>query len=108
MDMGCLTCFLKTRREKKGGIKKEKKMVYGVFNMEVGLILLVWGPIVCGPGPFIHWGLRPEPRRVIAQDRLYKYKIVLGHSRGRFSPRHVRGLTGRKGKNGIGVAWKKI
>ena len=40
MDMGCLTCLLKTRREKKGGIKKEKKMVYGVFNMEVGLILL--------------------------------------------------------------------
>ena len=36
MDMGCLTCFLKTRREKKEGGKKEKKMVYGVFNMEVG------------------------------------------------------------------------
>ncbi|KAL4611509.1 hypothetical protein ACB092_08G128900 [Castanea dentata] len=25
MDMGCLTCFLKTRREKKGGSNKEKK-----------------------------------------------------------------------------------
>ena len=31
----------------------------------------------------------------------YKYKIILGHNRGRFSPRHVRSLTGRKDKNGI-------
>ena len=33
--------------------------------------------------------------------------MVLGHSRGRVSPRHVRGLTKRKGKNGIGATWKK-
>ena len=70
-------------------------------------IYILWGPIICGPDPFIHWSSRPEPRKVIAQDRWYKYKIVLGHSRGRFSPRHVRGLTGRKGKNGIGTVWKK-
>ena len=29
----------------------------------------MWGPIICGPGPFIHWGSRPEPRKVIAKDR---------------------------------------
>ena len=30
---------------------------------------LMWGPIICGPGPFFHWGPRPEPRKVIAEDR---------------------------------------
>ena len=68
----------------------------------------MWGPIICGPGPLTHWGPRPEPRKVIAKDRQYKYKIVLGHSRGRFSPWHVRGLPGRKDKKGIGTVWKKI
>ena len=33
------------------------------------LSLILWGPIICGPDPFIHWGPRPEPRKVIVQDR---------------------------------------
>ena len=51
---------------------------------------------------------RPKPRKVMAQARQYKYEIALGHSRGRFSPRHVRNLTRRKGKNGIETTLEKI
>ena len=28
----------------------------------------MWGPIICGPSPFLHWGPRPEPRKGIAED----------------------------------------
>ena len=24
---------------------------------------VLWGPIICGPGPFLHWGPRPKPRK---------------------------------------------
>ena len=51
---------------------------------------------------------RPKPRKVIAQVRQYKYEVALGHSRGRFTPQHNRGLTRRKGKNGIETTLEKI
>ena len=50
---------------------------------------------------------RPKPRKVMAQARQYKYEVALGHSRGRFTPRHNRGLTRRKGKNGIKTTLEK-
>ena len=51
---------------------------------------------------------RPKPRKVMAHAWQYKYEVTLGHSRGRFSPRHNRDLTKRKGKNGIETTLEKI
>ena len=51
---------------------------------------------------------RPKLRKVMAQVWQYKYEVALGHSRGRFTPRHNRGLTRRKGKNGIETILEKI
>ena len=40
-----------------------------ILNYIKRLDSFLWGPIICDPGPFLHWGLRPEPRKVIAEDR---------------------------------------
>ena len=35
----------------------------------------MWGPIICGPGPFLHRGPRPVPRRVFAEDEWGKAEM---------------------------------
>ena len=36
-----------------------------------------------------------------------KHKITLGYSRGQFNPRQTHKLTGKRGKNGIGLSLKE-
>ena len=38
-------------------------LIFFFFNQK-----FLWGPIICGPGPLLHWDPRPEPRRDIAED----------------------------------------
>ena len=38
----------------------------------------MWGSIICGLGPFIHWGPRPEPRKVIAEEGYSQVQNSLG------------------------------
>ena len=64
--------------------------------------------IIRGIGSFIRWGPKAQAEEGDGPGRQYKYEIALGHSRGRLSPRHVRDLTRRKGKNGIETTWEKI
>ena len=45
------------------------KFIYVLFRWEDFASKLLWGLIICGPGPFLHWGPRPEPRKVMAEDR---------------------------------------
>ena len=46
------------------------KFFYSLFIFGVRYFLIkLWGPIICSPDPFLDWGPRPEPRKVIAEDR---------------------------------------
>ena len=49
-----------------------EKVNFGLPNLtkpkKKSLGTQLWGPIICGSGPFLHWGPRPEPRKGIAKD----------------------------------------
>ena len=59
------------------------------------------------PWPISTLGLKARAEKGYGRGWVIKVQIVLRHSRGWFCPRHIRGLTGEKGKNGIGIEWKK-
>ena len=58
----------------------------------------MWGPTIRGPGPF---ALKKSegPIRGELWPKLYnaEHKIILGGSRGQFSPRQIHNPTGTKG-----------
>ena len=79
-------------------LKKKKKKL--IFLMTVGSNNL-------RPWPISTLGLKTRAEEGYGRGWVIKVQIVLRHSQGWFCPRHIRGLTGEKGKNGIGTAWKK-
>ena len=68
----------------------------------------MWGPIVYGPGPFTR-GESKGPSRGGLWPKLnnIKHKIALGYSRGPLSPQQTQSLTGKRGKNDIGLSLKE-
>ena len=64
-----------------------------------------------GPAPFIRWGPKAQAEEGYGPDAVIQVQhsvgIQVGYNRGRFSPRPVQSLLGRKGKNGIETIWKK-
>ena len=72
------------------------------------LILKLWGPTIFWASSIYSLGPRGSSRgRLWPRHCNASTKIALGYSRGRFSPRPVQSLLGRKGKNGIETTWKK-
>ena len=65
-------------------------------------------PIIYGSGPFTR-GESKSPSRGGLWPKLnnIKHKIVLGYSRGQFSPRQTQNPTEKRGKNGIGLSLKE-
>ena len=68
----------------------------------------MWGPIIYGPNPFT-CGESTGPSRGGLWPKLnnIKHKIALGYSRGSLSPRQTQSLTGKRGKNSIGLSLKE-
>ena len=38
----------------------------------------MWGPIVCGPGPFIHWGLKARAEKGYSSGSVIQVQNSLG------------------------------
>ena len=69
--------------------------------------MIIVGPNNLWPWPIYSSGPKARAEEGYNPSSVIRVKNGLGRSRGQFSPRHVRGVTKRKGKNGIGAAWKK-
>ena len=64
--------------------------------------------IICGSSPFTRRGSKgPSRGGIWPKHNNIKPKIALGYSRGQFSPRQTQSLTGKRGKNGIGLSLKE-
>ena len=66
------------------------------------------GPNSLWPWPIYSLGPKAQAEKGYSPESVTQVQNSLGTQPRRCSPRHVRDLTGRNGKNGIETTWEKI
>ena len=97
-DLGCIWL----------GVKYFPTVKYFRERKIFSSVWLLWGPIVYGPSPFTRGESKgPSRGRLWPKLNNIKHVIAMGYSRGPLSPWQTQSLTGKRGKNGIGLSLKE-